>query len=71
MDEADFFERCQQLSQECSSSYSAIRIYLMDKPLPADQPPPMEYRELIARSREAVCRYISLSCQQTSPFDKE
>ena len=65
--EADFFERSQQLSQECLSTYSAVRVYLMDKPLPANTPAPQEYQELITRSREAVSRYLSFSRIQPPP----
>lgn len=67
--EADFFERSQQLSQECLITYSAVRMYLMDKPLVADQPAPLEYLELITRSREAVSRYLSFSRNQSPQAD--
>ncbi|MBV4493376.1 hypothetical protein [Pseudomonas oryzicola] len=66
MKDPDFFERTQQLSRECLKAYSAVRVYLMDKPLSIHDPLPDEYQELITRSREAISRYLSFSRIQGS-----
>ncbi|WP_313711472.1 hypothetical protein [Pseudomonas sp.] len=64
MIDLDFFERSQQLSEECRKTYSAVRVYLLDKPLKASENPPAEYEQLLARSREAVNRYLSFTRPQ-------